>query len=219
MAGTPLGPVLFLKPAVPQGLAIEVGVDALPDVVLEVDNTTDVRRRKLGLYESWGFPEVWVDVPDQPAPSRPAPLRPGLTIYLQAQGGFRVAQSSRAFPGWTAEEIHKALNEPEFSEETVAGGRRVGGAMGAAEGTGPDDDVFLRQERRESRAEGGAEMLRANLAQALASRNLRVTPAIANQLARIDAASATAAMQAALACRNEDDFLNRLALATGGKPG
>ena len=87
MAGTPLGPVLFLKPAVPQGLAIEVGVDALPDVVLEVDNTTDARRRKLGLYESWGFPEVWVDVPDQPAPSRPAPLRPGLTIYLQAEGG------------------------------------------------------------------------------------------------------------------------------------
>lgn len=48
MAGTPLVPVLFLKPAAPQGLAIEVGVDALPDVVLEVDNTIDVRWRRTG---------------------------------------------------------------------------------------------------------------------------------------------------------------------------
>ena len=54
--------ILFLRPAqaIPRGNAIEVGADALPDVVLEVDNTTDVRRGKLGLYESWGFPEVWV---------------------------------------------------------------------------------------------------------------------------------------------------------------
>ena len=28
-----------------------------PDVVLEVDHTTDVHRGKLALYESWGFPE------------------------------------------------------------------------------------------------------------------------------------------------------------------
>ena len=37
----------------PPGARIEVGTDALPDVVLEVDNTTDVRRGKLSLYESW----------------------------------------------------------------------------------------------------------------------------------------------------------------------
>ena len=54
----------------PSGPAIEVGGDALPDVVLEVDNTTDVRRGKLALYESWGFPEVWVEVPDTPSPSQ-----------------------------------------------------------------------------------------------------------------------------------------------------
>ena len=56
--------ILFLRPARPRGDAIEVGVDKLPDVVLEVDNTTDVRCGKLGLYDSWGFPEVWVEVPD-----------------------------------------------------------------------------------------------------------------------------------------------------------
>ena len=56
------------------GKVVEVGLDALPDVVLEVDNTTDVRRGKLGLYESWGFPEVWVVVPDEPEPNRPSPF-------------------------------------------------------------------------------------------------------------------------------------------------
>ena len=60
----------------PAGPAIEVGSDTLPDVVLEVDNTTDVRRGKLALYESWGFPEVWVEVPEQSSPSRPAACTP-----------------------------------------------------------------------------------------------------------------------------------------------
>ena len=52
--------ILFLRPAqaIPRGNAIELGTDTLPDVVLDVDNTTDVRRGKLGLYESWGFPEA-----------------------------------------------------------------------------------------------------------------------------------------------------------------
>ena len=204
--------VLFLRPleTVPQGLAIEIGLDTLPDVVLEVDNTTDVRRRKLGLYESWGFPEVWVEVPDHPAPSRPASLRPGLTIHLQAEGGFRTAQSSRAFPGWTAEEIHKALNELEMSGETIAVLRRVGRAMGAAEGAGPDGDVFLRAERRESRAQGQTDMLRANVAQVLESRNIALTPAIAKRLKQVDGNSATDVMQAALTCRNAQDFLDLL---------
>jgi len=44
--------------------AMVVGQDDFPDVVLEVDHATDARRGKLPLYESWGFPEVWVDVPE-----------------------------------------------------------------------------------------------------------------------------------------------------------
>ena len=62
----------------PEGARIEVGSDTLPDVVLEVDNTTDVRRGKLVLYESWGFPEVWVEVPDESSPSRPGRSAPRL---------------------------------------------------------------------------------------------------------------------------------------------
>ena len=121
--------ILFLRPVetVPRGHAIEVGVDALPDVVLEVDNTTDVRRGKLGLYESWGFPEVWVEVPEEPAPSRPASLRPGLTIHVLERERYRTVPESRALPGWGAEEIHRALNEPALSGETTEVLRRVGG--------------------------------------------------------------------------------------------
>ena len=119
-----------------------------------VDNTTDVRRGKLALYESWGFPEVWVEVPEQSSPSRPAGLRPGLTIHLLESGRFRTASSSRAFPSWTAQEIHLALNEREVSYVTMAALRRVGRTLGAAVGTGPDDDPLLREERLQSRAEG-----------------------------------------------------------------
>ena len=46
-----------------QGSAVNVDEDPLPDVVLEVDHTTDVRRRKLEIYKQSGFPEIWVLVP------------------------------------------------------------------------------------------------------------------------------------------------------------
>ena len=93
---------------------------------MEVDNTTDVRRGKLELYESWGFPEVWVEVPDTASPSRPAGLRPGLTIHLLEDEGYRTAPGSRAFPGWTAAEIHIALNEAELSDATMHVARCAG---------------------------------------------------------------------------------------------
>ena len=53
---------VYLHPAraKPGPAAMVVGEDDFPDVVLEVDHTTDARRGKLALYEDWGFPEVWV---------------------------------------------------------------------------------------------------------------------------------------------------------------
>ena len=138
--------------------AMEVGRHEFPDVVLEVDHTTDVRRGKLGLYQAWGFPELWVDVPEAGyAVRRPAGLSPRLTIYLMEDGGFRRATRSRAFPGWTAEEIHTALNEESLSMETGEVLRRVGRSLGARMGTGPDDTPWLKMERRESHARGLAE--------------------------------------------------------------
>ena len=35
---------------------LTIGEHDLPEVVLEVDHTTDARRSKLGQYEAWGFP-------------------------------------------------------------------------------------------------------------------------------------------------------------------
>ena len=189
----------------------------MPDVVLEVDYSTDVRVRKLALYEAWGFPEVWVDVPDARSRSRPKSRRSGLTIYVLEAGRFRTVPSSRAFPGWTAEEIHTALNEPVTSPETMAVLHRVGRALGAAEGTGPDDDVWLRTERDESRAEGRAEgraesradVLRALLG-ILEARGIPTTSALAARLAELTESSVAELVRAAQTCANEAEFLRLL---------
>ena len=94
-----------------QGPAIDVDADPLPDVVLEVDHTTDVRRRKLGIYMESGFPEIWVLVPWE------ASVRsPGLAIHVRRGAGYREEGESRAFPGWEAEEIYRALTEAPMSK-------------------------------------------------------------------------------------------------------
>ncbi len=139
---------------VPRDPAIVKGEDPLPDVLLEVDHTTDVRRNKLPVYEAWGFPEVWVDTPDAPSPSRPRRLRPGLTIYVLEEGRFRIADESRAFPTWTAAQIHAALNETRFSPRTLADLTRVGRRLGRHEGTTPDNDPQLGRHRRQAHDAG-----------------------------------------------------------------
>ena len=125
-------------------------------MVLEVDHTTDARRCKLGRYEAWGFPEVWIEVPDARSASRPRSRRSGLTIHLLEDGEYRESAASRAFPGWTAVEIHAALNEETFSAQTSAVLERVGAVLGEREGTGPDDDPLLGAHRRRSEAVGHA---------------------------------------------------------------
>ena len=207
--------------------AMVVGEDDFPDVVLEVDHTTDARRGKLPLYESWGFPEVWVDVPDAPSPSRPRARRPGLTIHLLEDGRYRAAAASRAFPGWTAAEIHMALNEPAPSAQTSAVLERVGGALGAREGTGPDDDPLLRSQRRagfergraEGREEGliegvrkgrteGAREARAKMVrQILLSRGIEVSAEFPADAAAFSAAAEDVLLASALACADEADFM------------
>ena len=135
--------------------AMAVGENHFPNVVLEVDHTTDVRRNKLRLYEEWGFPEVWVEVPDRPPRSgRRRGVRPGLTVYVRAGDRFETRDESQAFPGWHAADIHSALNETTFSEATCAMLERLGRTLGEREGTGPDDDPLLRSQRREAFAEG-----------------------------------------------------------------
>ena len=115
---------------------LNAGEDPYPDVVLEVDTTTDVRENRLKLYEAWGFPEVWVEVPDAPTPGRRPGLRSGLRIHLLEAGRYVLSEESRAFPGWRAVEIHRALNEPVISEETSKILSRVGRAHGRIRGHG-----------------------------------------------------------------------------------
>ena len=178
-----------------------------------VDHTTDARRGKLPLYESWGFPEVWVDVPDAPSPSRPRARRPGLTIHLLVAGRFRAAAESHAFPGWTAAEIHEALNEATPSLRTSAVLERVGGVLGAREGTGPDDDPLLRSQRRQEFERGRAEGLIAGVRKAraeevrqiLVSRGIEVSAGFLADAA-FAAVPEDVLISAALACEDEAAF-------------
>ena len=186
-----------------------------PDVVLEVDHTTDVRPGKLRIYESWGVPELWVEVPDRPSRSRPASLRPGLTIRLLHDGAYRVSPVSRAFPGWRAEDVHEGMNEIGFSERTCAILERLGRRLGAREGTGPDDDPFLRSLRGESREEGHAKGLAEGREKGLADavrevlrlRGIEVSDGFPGPLPD---PSRRAVLAAALDCDSEHDFHARL---------
>ena len=62
---------------IPDARGLALGTHDLPDVVLEVDHTTDVRPGKLDPYAAWGFPEAWVEVPDVTTSSCPAGVRRG----------------------------------------------------------------------------------------------------------------------------------------------
>ena len=194
---------VYLHPGrarLPGAKAMMLGEDDPPDVVLDVDHTT-VRRRKLPQYEWWGFPEVWVEVPDTPSASRPRARRSGLASHQLEDGAFRQSAASRAFPGWTAEEIHAALNEPAFSAATSAALERVGRALGDREGTGPDDDPLLRSQRAEARAELARELLTAR--GIAVGADVPGVPGFADLPVRIIAA-------AAAACISQADFRERL---------
>ncbi len=203
--------ILYLDPAaLPAGARVDIDGGELPDVVLEVDYSTDARLWKLPLYEAWGFPEVWIDVPDER--SYPRSLLSGLTIHLHHGERFREAASSRAFPGWTAEEIHVALSRDLPSPETLEVLRRVGRAMGALEGTGPDDDPWLRAERDEGRDEGLAAG-RARMAVAvLDARGVPTSPDLAERLAGLRGLSEVEIAKAAQMCADEAELLRLLRL-------
>ncbi|MDE0661758.1 MAG: Uma2 family endonuclease [Gammaproteobacteria bacterium] len=189
-----------------------VGDLPLPDVVFEVDLTTDIRDRKLDVYAAWGVAELWVEVPDADLPSKRK--QPGLTIHLLEDGRFRESAESVAFPTLSAREIHAALNESSTSAATVDTVRRVGGIMGRRTGTGPEDDPFLRVERRLSRHEGQREGRRderiSMLEGLLVARGITITPRLRAEAHRIAALPTAAVLGAALETTDLDDFLRPL---------
>ena len=193
-----------------------VGEHDLPDVVLEVDNTTDVRRGKLLAYEEWGFPEVWVEVPEVGSPSRPRVLRPGLRIQVLEDGRYRESAESRAFPGWRGEEIHRALNETVTSEATEAVLWRVGRTLGDREGTVPEDDPLLRRMERRGRARAMLEERGGMAAAILRQRGIEVSPGFPASLspevrAALASVSPDDVVEAASRAATEADFFRRLA--------
>ncbi len=196
--------------------ALVVGHGRYPDVVLEVDHTTDVRRGKLKLYEAWGFPELWVEVPERRAPSRPKRRMPGLTIHRLEDGAYRKSPQSVAFPGWRAEDIHEAMNEARRSARTSVILERLGRRLGKQEGTGPDNDSLLRSLRAQSRAEGAAEGRVEMARQILLSRSIEVSEGFPADMPAFAGLSEAAVVAAALACESEKDFNARMAAIRGG---
>ena len=202
-----------------QGPGIYVGADPLPDVVLEVDHTTDVRRRKLGIYEEGGFPEVWVLVPWESSVRTP-----GLTIHVCHGEEYREEEASRAFSGWRAEEIYRALTESPWSETAWPALERVALAMGAREGTKPEDHPLMRSYIARVRAQGYAQGYREGLvlgrieavAQVLEARG--IAPALDATADRelLDGLSDDAVMEAAWACTDAADLRRRLAEQRAG---
>ena len=174
-----------------------------------MDHTTDVRRRKLGIYEAWGFPEVWVLVPPE---SRRRPS--GLEIYLRRGGRYRMAGESAAFPGWQAEEIYLALIEGPVSSRARPALERVAREMGAREGTRPEDDPISRTIARHAEARGRKEGWReaavANALAVLRARGIEASPRLAEDRALFGSVPADALMEAAVACRDEADFRRRI---------
>ena len=219
--------VLYLHPdrVGLQGPAIDVDTDPLPDVVLEVDHTTDVRRRKLGICKESGFPEIWVLVPWESSVRRP-----GLTIHVRRGGEYREEAASRAFPGWRAEEIHRALTDDPLPERAWRALERTALAMGEREGTTPQHDPLMASEsarvqargharghregrargHREGHAERHAEGQLDAVADILASRGIELTLDMTKHRELCSAIPGTVVVAAALACTSETDFRRRI---------
>ena len=195
--------VLYLHPERVrlEGPAIDVDADPLPHVVLEVDHTTDVRRRKLGIYMESGFPEIWVLVPWE-ASAR----TPGLAIHVRRGEGYREEASSRAFPGWRAAEIFRALTEAPMSEVAWRALERTARAMGAREGATPEDDPLMRSHGARARTAERMDMVVA----ALRARGIETALDAAEDRALLGGVAGEALMAAALACADAADFRRRV---------
>ena len=202
---------------------IPVKQSGYPDIVMEVDNTTDTRKGKLALYEDMGVPELWIEVPEfwreypgQKLPRRPPGVVPGLTIFLLEGGKYRRYPASRALLGWKAEDIHAALNDfGELSAQLCATLEELGRRFGARTGTGPDDHRLMRSMRQQSRVEGRAEGVAEGQAMAvraiLERRGIALSPEFPMDLPDFADLPMATLMDAAMTCDSERAF--RVALA------
>ena len=202
---------LYLHPdraVLPDG-SLVIGEHDPPDVVLEVDYTTDIRSGKLLVYERWGFPELWTAVPERATRRRP----PGVTIYLLDGGRYRSAAASAALPGWTAAEIHAALTERIPSAGTDRVIERVGRALGAQAGTQPDDTPLVHALNEQAYAAGRSVELLATVRSVLQARGIRLAEPLPVSPAPFGGASRDEVTAAAVACVDAADFWRRLGVS------
>ena len=193
---------------------IPVQRSGYPDIVMEVDNTTDTRKGKLALYEDMGVPELWIEVPElwreyagQPLPRRPPGVVPGLTIHLLEGGRYRRHRASRALLGWKAEEIHAALNNlGALSERHSATLEELGRRFGARTGTGPDDHPLLRSMRRQAVSETQATALRGILER----RGVALSPTFPMDLPNFADVPMATLLDIAMTCDSEQAFRAKL---------
>ena len=96
-----------------------------------------------------------MEVPEAFTPNRRVGA-PGLRIRVWEAGRYRQVEASRAFAGWTAAEIHAALNEREgWSAATIDALLRVAETLTKQLGTaGPEGSARLSRHRTEARAQG-----------------------------------------------------------------
>ena len=137
----------------------------------------------------------------------------GLAIHVRGEGGYREAPESVAFPGWKAEEIRLALTEEPLSGKAWRALERVALAMGAREGTGPENDPLLRSMHRRAQsradAEGYARGRMEAVVAALRTRGIKVSPALTQDHELFAGRPIEALIAAALVCRDEADFRRR----------
>ena len=162
-----------------------------------------------------------METPDAPSPSRPRGVVPGFTIYVLEDDDYRKRPVSAALPGWKAHEIHRALNEPSSSPETIGHLVRVGRELGDLDGTGPINDTQIagymqrahgvgqRAGFARGREQGLAEGLSSAAVELLRIRGIASSEDAARRLAATTA-TREALLAAATGCSTEADFWARL---------
>ena len=164
------------------------------------------------------LPEIWVLVPWEESVRTP-----GLAIHVRRNDGYREEAESRAFPGWRAQDIHRALTEDPLADEGWRAMERVALAMGAREGTGPEDDPLVGPVSRKAQARGHARgHARGRLeavAATLRARGIEVAGDFARDDGRLAGHPIESLMAAALACTGEADFRRRIGGGRAPEPG
>ena len=124
-----------------------------------------------------------------------------------------------AFPGWRAEEIQLALTEDPLSGKAWRALERVALAMGAREGTGPENDPLMRSVSGRQRREVMPGVMRGATWKPFGGRGHGTSGTEASKFTRtaftedrqlFAAHPIEALMAAALVCTDEADFRRRL---------